>query len=382
MPRRICVVVGSRANYASIKTAMKAISEHPSLELVLILVASTLLERYGEVATLIESDGFEVSTKLFTLIEGETPATMVKSTGLGLIELSTAFQDIDPDIVLTVGDRFETIATSIAAAYMNIPVAHTMGGEVSGSIDESIRHATTKLAHIHFPATKKAKERIILLGENPSMVFHVGCPRIDLALNATEGPLSEEVMKQGVGSAVDPRLPFIMLAQHPVTSEYAEAETQIEETLVAVEMIGLPTIVLWPNADAGSDGTARGIRKWREAGRGSRMHFFKNIPAEDYLRLIAHASCLVGNSSSGIREGAFLGTPVVNVGNRQLGRERGQNVIDVDHDRDSIRKAIETQLDLGRYPTSTLYGEGKAGEQIAEVLSDVQDLTTQKKLAY
>ena len=178
--KKICTVIGSRANYSSIKSAMRAIKDHPELELQLVCVASALLDRYGQVVNLIERDGFRVDEKLHILVEGETPATMVKSTGMGLIELSSVFDRLRPDVVITVGDRFETMATTLAAAYMNIPVAHTMGGEVSGTIDESIRHAVTKFAHIHFPASRDAAERIIKLGERSETVFRVGCPRIDL----------------------------------------------------------------------------------------------------------------------------------------------------------------------------------------------------------
>src|SRR2546422_1475881 len=178
--RKICVLVGSRANYSSIKSAMRAIKAHPNLELQVVVAASALLDRYGQVANLLKADGFKPSASVYMLVEGETPATMAKSTGLGLLELPTIFELLQPDIVLTVGDRFETMATTLAAAYMNIPLAHTMGGEVSGNIDESIRHAVTKFAHVHFPASQGAAERIIRMGEQPESVHMVGCPRMDL----------------------------------------------------------------------------------------------------------------------------------------------------------------------------------------------------------
>ena len=178
--RKVCVVVGSRANYSRIKSAMRAVAAHPDLQLQLVVGASALLDRYGTVLDVIERDGFEPDEKVFMLIEGETPGTMAKSTGLGLLELPTVFERLEPDIVITVGDRFETMATALAATYMNIPLAHTMGGEVSGNIDESIRHAVTKFAHIHFPACSDAAERIVRMGEAPDTVHMVGCPRMDL----------------------------------------------------------------------------------------------------------------------------------------------------------------------------------------------------------
>ena len=178
--RRICVVVGSRANYSSIKSVMRAVEQHPDLKLQIIVGASALLDRFGSVVNIIEQDGFKPDARVNMIVEGETPVTMAKSTGLGLLELPTLFELLKPHVVVSVGDRFETMATAVAAAYMNLPVAHTMGGEITGTIDESIRHAITKLAHIHFPASRLAAERIVRMGEDPSTVHHVGCPRIDL----------------------------------------------------------------------------------------------------------------------------------------------------------------------------------------------------------
>ena len=232
--KRICAVVGSRANYSSIKSALRAIDRHPDLELKLIVGAAALLDRYGAVVNLIEADGFTIDTRLHMLVEGETPTTMAKSTGLGLIELSSIFDRLKPDFVLTVGDRFETIATTLAAAYMNIPIAHSMGGEVSGTIDESIRHATTKFAHVHFPASRDAAIRIAKLGEREDMVFKVGCPRIDLVaevLAADNAGAPQSIFDLGVGDKIDLSRPFALVSQHPVTTEYGEGELQIGKTL-------------------------------------------------------------------------------------------------------------------------------------------------------
>lgn len=383
--KKICVVVGSRANYSSIKSAMRAIAAHPALELQLVVAASAILDRYGAVSKLIEADGFKPAAKVHMLIEGETPATMAKSTGLGLLELPTIFEQLAPDVVLTVGDRFETMATTLAAAYMNIPVAHTMGGEVSGTIDESIRHAVTKFAHIHFPASPDARERITRLGEPKESVHLVGCPRIDLIaklLRRDDDGLDETLFEMGVGDHLDLGKPFVLVSQHPVTTEYGEGERQITETLRAVRAVGLPAIVLWPNADAGSEDIARGIRKWREQDLDEGMHMFKNLPVEVYVRLMKRTACLVGNSSSGIREGAYIGTPVVNIGTRQQGRERGRNVIDVEHHCDAIRDAIRQQIEHGPYASDATYGDGNAGRRIAEVLATMGPVTIQKRITY
>ena len=382
--RKVCVVVGSRANYGSIKSAMREIQKRSDLQLQLVIAASALLDRYGSAAEFIEKDGFTPAARVYMLIEGENPTTMAKSTGLGLLELPTVFDRLEPDVVLTVGDRFETMATTMAAAYMNIPLAHTMGGEVSGNIDESIRHAVTKFANIHFPACSEARDRIVRMGEDPQRVHLVGCPRIDLVAEIIEkhrhAPESE-IFSEGVGGKFDLSQPFVMVSQHPVTNEYGDGERQIGETLTAAAKTGLPALVFWPNPDAGSEDVARGIRKFREHNDDSRMHFFKNLPTEEYVRLMMSTSCLVGNSSSAIREGAFIGTPAVNVGTRQARRQRGKNVIDVAHDRDSITTAVLMQAKHGRYERESINGAGNAGQQIAEILSSCS-LETHKQMTY
>jgi UDP-hydrolysing UDP-N-acetyl-D-glucosamine 2-epimerase len=381
--RKVCVVVGSRANYSSIKTAMRAIEQHPELELQLVVGASALLDRYGTVADLIERDGFEAAERVFMLIEGETPSTMAKSTGLGLLELPTAFERLQPDVVITVGDRFETMATALAATYMNIPLAHTMGGEVSGNIDESIRHAVTKFAHVHFPASKGAGERIVKLGEDPAHVHVVGCPRMDLVAEVLEdgGDGLSDLFEVGVGGRFSLDEPFLIVSQHPVTTEYGDGKRQIQQTLQAVDELGVPAIVLWPNADAGSEHIAAGMRQWREHNDDAKLHFFKNLETSDYIKLMARTACLVGNSSSAIREGAFIGTPAVNVGPRQEGRDRGSNVVDVEYDKAQIAASVRAQMANGRYPMEPIYGDGHAGERIADILS-TKALSIHKRITY
>ncbi len=382
--RSVCVVVGSRANYSSIKSAMRAIEEHADLELQLVVGASALLDRYGTVLDLIEKDGFQPSERVFMLIEGETPGTMAKSTGLGLLELPTAFDRLQPDVVITVGDRFETMATALAATYMNIPLAHTMGGEVSGNIDESIRHAVTKFAHVHFPASAGARERIIKLGEDPQSVHMVGCPRMDLVAEVLRDGVDglSDLFEFGVGGSFSLDQPFVLVSQHPVTTEYGDGELQITETLKALQAVGLPAIVLWPNADAGSEHIARGIRKFREHEDDSRFHFFKNLPTDDYIKLMKRAAVVVGNSSSAIREGSFIGSAGVNVGSRQLGRDRGSNVVDADYDRGEIADAIRAQIAHGPYEHEPIYGSGDAGRRIADVLAEKKKIPINKRITY
>jgi UDP-hydrolysing UDP-N-acetyl-D-glucosamine 2-epimerase len=383
--RKVCVVVGSRANYSSIKSVMRAVQEHHLLQLQVVVGASALLDRFGAVVEIVEADGFEIDSKVHMIIEGETPTTMAKSTGLGLLELPTILDHLAPDVVITVGDRFETIATAIAAAYMNIPLAHTMGGEISGTIDESIRHAITKLSHIHFPANQSAADRIIRMGEHPSKVHVVGCPRIDLVADIAQEnsrlPERAWLEFEGVGGQINLDEPFLLVSQHPVTTEYGEGEDQITETLMALHELKMPTIMLWPNVDAGSEDVSRGMRKFREHYAHDYIRFYKNFSVETYVRLMKQCACKVGNSSAAIREGAFLGVPAVNIGSRQSGRERGKNLFDVGHDRFQIIEAIKKQVQHGDYPSEPIYGDGNAGKRIADII-ETTELNIHKRMTY
>ena len=383
--RRICIVVGSRANYSSIKSVMCAVRATPELQLQLVIGASALLDRFGSVVDVIEADGFQPDAKVTMIVEGETPGTMAKSTGLGLLELPTIFGMLRPDVVVSVGDRFETMATAVAAAYMNIPLAHTMGGEISGTIDESIRHAVTKLSHVHFPANARAAERIVRMGEDPAAVHVVGCPRIDLVAEIARGnghlDSSDWLEREGVGAHITLDTPFLLVSHHPVTTEYGQGEEQIVETLMALHELQMPTIMLWPNADAGSEDISRGMRKFREKHRPEYIRFYKNFPIETYVRLMLSCACAVGNSSAPLREGAFVGVPTVNIGTRQQGRDRAENVLDTGYDRGEIVAAVTRQLAHGRYPSNHLYGDGGAGARIAKILVNTP-LRVQKRLSY
>lgn len=380
--RKICIVVNSRANYGRIKAVMQEVDNHPDLELQLVLGASALLHRYGDLQTSIRKDGFEPTEVVHSIIEGENPTTMAKSTGLGIIELSSVFSNIKPDIVVTVADRFETMATAIAASYMNIPLAHTQGGEVTGSIDESVRHAITKLAHIHFPATVQSAEYVKRMGEDPNAVFMTGCPALDVvAAHDLSWPSDILGGNAGVGGTLDPDKPYLLVLQHPVTTEYGDGEFQIEQTIEAVARCNMQTVWLWPNIDAGSDDVAKALRRYREQNPAEWLRLFVNFPPEQYARLLKNAACVIGNTSSALREGAFFGTPSVNIGSRQMGRERGRNVVVADYDADEIEKAIKTQLSHGPYESDQLFGDGNAARRIADVLATVS-VSVQKKLHY
>lgn len=377
MKTKVCVFVGSRANYSSIKSVMRSVKNHPALELQLVLGASALLDRFGQVSQLIAADGFKPDYTFHCIVEGENPTTMAKSTGLATIEMAMVLDNLKPDYLVIVGDRFEMMAVAIAAAYMNIRIAHTMGGEVTGTIDESIRHAITKFAHLHFPANEDARERILRMGEDPAYVFNVGCPRIDLVadeLKNDSAVLLRDLFAKnaGVGEGLDLSKPFLLVSQHPVTTEFEASRKQIEETLDALRELATPTIMLWPNVDAGSDAISKGIRTFRERHRPRWLHLFKNLPTPTYIHLMNKAACLVGNSSSGVREGAFIGTPVVNIGTRQFKRLRSANVIDVEPTCAAILDGIRRQLEHGKYASNDLYGNGTAGPRIADLLAEVR----------
>lgn len=384
LKRKVCVVISARPSYSRIKTALKAIQQHPNLELQLVVAASALLDRYGTAVHYIEKDGFQIIGKVFNVLEGENLTAAAKTTGIGILELSTLFDNIQPDVVVTIADRFETMSTAISAAYMNIPLAHVQGGEVTGNIDEKVRHSITKLADLHFVASPLARERVIKMGENPENVFLTGCPSIDVAkelLSDTALDFNPFEKYKGVGPALDLSKGYIVVMQHPVTTEYTDSREHIEQTLEAIAELKLPTLWFWPNVDAGADGTSKGIRSFREFNDASNIHFFKNMEPSDFLRLLKNSSCLIGNSSVGIRECAYLGVPVVNIGSRQVGRERGSNVIDTDYNKDYIKAAITQQLEHGHYTPDALYGDGKAGERIAELLA-TQPLSFHKILNY
>ena len=385
MPKRkICVVVTARPSYSRIRTALHAIQLHADLELQLVVAASALLDRYGNAIQSIERDGFPIAARVYMVVEGENLVTSAKSTGLGLVELATVFDNLKPDAVVTIADRYETLANAVAASYMNIPVVHVQGGEVTGSIDEKVRHAVTKLSNLHLVSTKGAAERVKRLGEAPETVVITGCPSIDIAAEVVARPALDFdpfVKYGGVGPNTDLSSGYLVVMQHPVTTEYEEARRQVEETLYAVKTVGVPVLWFWPNVDAGSDGTSKGIRVFREREKPDNLHLFRNMFPEDFLRLLVHSTAIVGNSSVAIRECSFLGVPAVNVGTRQQGRERGANVIDVEHDRVAIAGAIREHMTRGRPSADHLYGDGQAGRRIADCLATAA-LTIEKRLTY
>ncbi len=387
MKKKILVVIYNRANYARIKTVLEAIKNHKKLSLHLVLASSSVMYRFGNLDAIIKKDGFFINDKIYSMVEGGDLSTMAKSTGLAIIDLSNLFSRIKPDIVLTIADRFETLATATTASYMNITLAHTQGGEITGSIDESVRHAITKMANIHFPSTIKAKKNIIKMGEEKKNVILSGCPSIDLAkkiLNEKKKKNINLIIKkyEGVGENKILYDNFLVVLQHPVTTEFEKTTKQIDETIKAIHKLKMNTVWLWPNIDAGNDLISKQIRIYREKYKPKNIRFFKNFDPEDFIRILIKAKCIIGNSSVGIRECSYIGTPSVNIGLRQNKREHGSNVINVNYDSEEIIKATIRQIRHGRYSIEKIFGNGYAGIEIAKYLSNYKIINTQKTLTY
>lgn len=383
MKRKICVVLTARASYAKVKPILLHLKAMDSVELQLLCAASMLLDRFGNTVKIVEEDGFVVSERIHFIIEGEDLLTNTKSAGLGLLEFAGAFNRLRPDVVVVMADRYEVLTAAVAATYQNIPLAHIQGGEVSGNIDEKVRHAITKLADLHFPATERARNWIIRMGEQPDRVFFTGCPSIDLAQGVLESPdLDFDVYSKygGVGHRPPLNNGFIIVMQHAVTTEPADSRKHVLETLYAVFELDYPVLWFWPNPDAGSDEVSKTIRSFRENHDPENIHFLKNMEPQDFLRLLNASSGIIGNSSAAIREASYLGIPAVNIGSRQVNRERGPNVIDVDYDRETIKNAVRSHF-TGRKEQSQIYGKAVAGRAIAEILAEVP-LTSFKEINY
>ena len=369
--RKICVIITARPSYSRVRTALIAINNHPDLELQLVVAASALLDRYGSTINYIEADGFKIAEKVYMIIEGATLTSSAKTTGIGIMELATTFDNLKPDMVCTIGDRYETMATAIAASYMNIPLVHIQGGEVTGNIDEKVRHAITKLSDLHLVSNDDAKQRLIKMGEYEDKIHITGCPSIDIAKMVLDQPeLDFDPCSKygGVGKYIDTTKDYIVVMQHPVTTEFEMAKSQAESLIRIVHELDMPVFWFWPNPDAGSDGTSSALRTHREENPDNHIRFFKNLEGADFLKLLYHSKCLIGNSSVGIRECSYLGIPVVNIGSRQNRRLRGKNVIDTDYNQENLRNAILKQVNHGHYPIENLYGNGHAGTAIADVL--------------
>jgi bifunctional UDP-N-acetylglucosamine 2-epimerase / N-acetylmannosamine kinase len=378
--RRICFPITSRAYYGRSQLLIRKLHDHPEIELELMLGGSILLDKYSRhIAEDIEAGGFTISTSLFNVIEGGNHVAMAKTACLTALEFTNSFHTADPDIVVICGDRFEQLAIAMSAAYLNKTIAHIEGGDLSGSIDESVRHAITKLAHIHFVTNEDAQRRVLAMGEDPSYVFNTGSLDVEVASQVEAAITNETINRHGVGHEVDVTRPFVMVIQHPVTTD-RENRRHLEETLKAVTALAMPTIWIWPNPDAGTGEMAGHLRHFREnAGHAAdRMRFITDLPVNEFIALLKAAACLIGNSSAGIKECSYLGTPVVNIGARQQGRLHAGNVEHVADESDVILSAVRQQIAHGRYASSNIYYRPAASQTIVDLLAGLE-LYTQKR---
>jgi UDP-hydrolysing UDP-N-acetyl-D-glucosamine 2-epimerase len=378
--RRICFPITSRAYYGRSQLLIKKLHDHPDIELELMLGGSILLDKYSRhIADDIEAGGFTISASLFNVIEGGNHVAMAKTACLTALEFTNGFHAADPDIVVICGDRFEQLAIAMAAAYLNKTIAHIEGGDVSGSIDESVRHAITKLAHIHFVTNEDAQRRVLMMGEDPNYVFNTGSLDVEVASQVATPITSEVINGYGVGHQIDVTRPFVIVIQHPVTTE-RDNRPHLEETLAAVSALGLPAIWIWPNPDAGTGEMADSLRHFREkaSGTAQRMRFITDVPVGEFIALLKIAGCVIGNSSAGIKECSYLGTPVVDIGGRQHGRLHAENVVHAGYERAAILAAVERQITHGPYPPSFIYYRDAASQSMVDVLSGIA-LYTQKR---
>lgn len=382
--RKVCVVLVDRANYGRLKPVMFAIRSHPELEMQVVAAGTMVLGRFGKAVDLVRKDGFAIDGEVYMELEGSTPNTMAKSVGFGVVEFSSEFQRLSPDVVLLIGDRYEALAAAIAAAYMNLCILHIQGGEVSGSIDESARHAISKFAQFHFPSTRRSAEYLMRMGEAPATVLGVGCPSSDLArMLPAEFPADLKVLinTTGSGATLDLEKPFQLVIYHPTTTAYGSETAQMEALLGALDQVKMQTLLLWPNIDAGSDAISKVVRVFRDHKAPTWLRTITNLLPEQYLHVLAKTACAIGNSSSFVRDASYFGTPVVLVGERQEGRETDVHVWPVPPRTELLVDAIRAQHDHGRYAKSMLYGDGEVAVRIAEGLARLEPYR-QKHLHY
>jgi len=379
LKRKICFPIMNRVHYARQIQLLKLLQGCPDIDLQLVVGGTALLEKYERFFPTLEEAGFQVHDALYNVIEGGNHITMAKTAGLTALEFANSLHKLNPDIVLIRGDRFEQLAIAMVAAYLNKTIAHIEGGDKTGTIDESVRHAITKLSHIHFVTNEPARRRVIKMGENPKMVFNVGSPDVEfVALNKKKFD-SRAVNNRGAGYVINFAKPFIMVMQHPVTTETNNRE-HMETLLEVVDGLNMQAVWFWPNSDAGTFEMAKAIRMYRETGKlkNNKIRFVTDILPEDFIALLRKSSCLIGNSSAGIKESSYIGVPVVNIGTRQQGRLRGPHVRDVGYGGKEITDAISDQIMHGAYASSDMYFKPNTSKKIIEVLSKIP-LQTQKK---
>jgi len=370
--RLILGVTGIRSDYEIMSSVYKAIKNHPDLELKLVATGAHLSEEYGLTVEDIYKDGFEIDEKIESLINGDTLSSRVKGLGIQLQGLVQAVDRIKPDFLLVLGDREEAITTALVGTYMNIPTAHLCGGDRAiGNVDDQVRHAITKLAHIHFVTNNQSASRVAKMGEQAFRIFNVGNPGLDRLVEIPS--LNSNQLSNRLNFLIEDKEPLILLIQHVISSETNEAYKQMRETLEAIQDLKIKTILTYPNSDPGDRQIIRAIKEFDHL---SFLHVAKNIPRLEFVNLMRRASCMVGNSSSGILEAPLLKIPVINIGNRQRGRMHSENVEFVSHNKAEIIMALKKAIYNQTYRDivsrcSNPYGDGKSSKRIADILSSI-----------
>uniref|UniRef100_A0A4W3JXP1 Glucosamine (UDP-N-acetyl)-2-epimerase/N-acetylmannosamine kinase n=1 Tax=Callorhinchus milii TaxID=7868 RepID=A0A4W3JXP1_CALMI len=367
---RICVATSNRADYSKLAPIMFGIKAQPEcFDLQVVVLGSHLIDDYGNTYRMIEQDDFDINTSLHTIVRGEDEAAMVESVGLALVKLPDVLNRLKPDVMIVHGDRFDALAVATSAALMNIRILHIEGGEVSGTIDDSIRHAITKLAHYHVCCTRSAELHLIAMCEDHKRILLAGCPSYDLLLNAKTKDY-QSILQTWLGDDVKPK-EYIVALQHPVTTNIKHSVKMFELTLNALITFEKRTLILFPNIDAGSKEMVRAMRK-QGIEQNPNFRAVKHIPFEQFIQLVAYAGLMIGNSSCGVREAGAFGTPVINLGTRQTGRETGENVLHV-RDADCQNKILHAlQLQFAKqYPCSKIYGDGNAVPRILKFLKSI-----------
>lgn len=367
--RKVLYVTGTRADFGLMASTLHQIADHPSLTLQLVVTGMHLSESYGLTVRDIEAEGLPIVARVPVDMEGRTPQSMAEGVGHELVGLTRAIAEAKPDLVLVIGDRGEMLAAAIAAIHLGIPVVHLHGGERSGTVDEPVRHAITKLSHWHFVATEESRERVIRMGERPEHVHITGAPSLD----DLDGPAATPRAKVLQSLGLPPEARYALVLFHPVVQEIASLHDQTRALAGALAdtLPGRASHIVWlaPNADAGSAEILRGLEEGAGKGAGLPVVRLTHLPRPRFVAATRQALALVGNSSAGIIEAASLGTPVVNIGNRQRARERNANTIDCAADRAAIAAALRQALDHGPWPPANRYGDGQAGNRIAGLLA-------------
>jgi GDP/UDP-N,N'-diacetylbacillosamine 2-epimerase (hydrolysing) len=364
----VYVVTGTRADYGIYFPLLSGLDKQDQFDLKVIVTGMHLSSFYGNTIDQIMKDGFKIAGRVDNLLQGSTEANMAKSVGLGILGMTNILEEDKPDVVVVLGDRGEMLAASIAASHLNIPVAHIHGGEVSGSIDESVRHAISKLSHLHFPATEKSAERILKMGEDPWRIHRVGAPRIDTIVNS-QLPDLQKVKNQYELFGVNE---YYLFVYHPVTTELMDLKDQVRLCLEALKNTGEDVVIIKPNSDAGNQVINEAYEEFSDY---HKFHYVTNFSPMEYLTILKGSKAMIGNSSSGIIEAASFKKAVINIGNRQKGREQSANVINVKENKKQIEEALAF-ITANEYKTqlnnvTNVYGDGKSTSRIMKVLSEI-----------